>query len=103
MVVHKFCVRDHFKLQGGVCVTEDVEICCNLLISMFCFPIRLGIVGCREEKVVFKGFSKFLGEGRGELRTPIRDGFVIETESGVDFVEKERGDTGGGDSFLSGA
>ena len=52
----------------------------NLLVDTFCFAIRLWVVGSREGEVIVEELAKLLGEGRGELRTSVRDNFVIESE-----------------------
>ena len=52
---------------------------------MFGFPISLGVVGGGEGKFVTKEFPQFFGEGGGELRSLIRDDFVIETKSFENF------------------
>ena len=69
----KFCMRDFVYPGAKVRPTEDLEVCFNFLIDMFCFTIRLRVVCSREGEVIVEEFSKFLGEGRGELWTTIRD------------------------------
>ena len=67
-----------------------MEVHFNLLVDMFSFSIRLGMVGSGEGEVVSKGFSKLFSKGGGKLGAMVGDDFVIEAEPSVDFVEKER-------------
>ena len=46
-------------------------------------------------------FSEFSSKGGRELRAPIRDYFVKKSKAKEDFVEKEGGDSFGGDRLLS--
>ena len=69
---------------------KDVEVYFNLLVDLFSFSVGLGVVGGGEGEVISEGFSKLFGKGRGELGTLVGDDFIIETESSVDFVEKEQ-------------
>ena len=54
-----------------------------------------------EGKVIFEEFSQFSGKGGGELRTMVRNDFVVKTKAKEDFVEEKGGDSFGGDGFLS--
>ena len=45
-------------------------------------------------------FSKFTSEGRGKLRTMVRNDFVKKSETKEDFVEEKGGNPFGGDGFL---
>ena len=58
MIVCELCVGDHLGPQGGVCTTEDAEICFNLLVNTFSFSVRLGMVGCGEGEVISKCFPE---------------------------------------------
>ena len=42
-----------------------------------------------------------MGEGGGELRTTVRNDFVVKTKAEENFVEEKGGDSFGGDGFLS--
>ena len=48
VIVGKFCRRDLVGPRAGVTSTEDLEVCFNLLVDMFCFSIRLRVVGGGE-------------------------------------------------------
>ena len=54
-------------------------------------------------KIIVQELSEFSRKGRCELGAAIRDDFVEKSEAKEDFVEKEGGDSFGGDGFLGGA
>ena len=54
-----------------------MEICFELLISLFGLSISLRMVGSGEVNIVFEESSEFLGKGRSELRTSVRDESVM--------------------------
>lgn len=60
MIVCEFCMGDDFRPRGGVCTTEDMEICFNLLVNVFSFSIGSRVVGCGEGKIISKGYSSSL-------------------------------------------
>ena len=77
VIVGKFSMRDFIGLGTRVGPTEDPKVCFNLLVDTFCFAIRLRVVGCGEGEVIVQEFSKLFGKGGSELRTSIRDDFII--------------------------
>ena len=103
VVVGEFCVRDLISPGTRVASTEDLKVYFNLLVDMFSPTVILEVISSTEEEVIVEELSKFLGEGRGELSTTIRDDFVIKSKAEVDFVEKKSHEPLGGDSFLDGA
>ena len=52
MVVSKFGVSYRIHPQGGVISTEDLKVCFNFLIDLFCFSIGLGMIGSRQGEIV---------------------------------------------------
>ena len=62
VVVSEFSVSYQICPQGGVISTEDLKVCCNFLVDLFCFSVGLGVIGSREGEIVVKEFSKFLGK-----------------------------------------
>ena len=103
VVVCEFCMGNFVSPGSRVRSTEDPQIGFNFLVDLFCFSLRLRIVGSREEKVIIKEFPKFFGKGRGKLWTTIRDDLVVKPKVEVDLVEKEGGDPFCSDRFLGGA
>ena len=81
VIVGKFSVRDFVCPGTRVGSTEDSKICFNLLVDMFCFTIRLGVIGGGEGEIVVEEFAKFFDEDGCKLRATIRDDFVIKSES----------------------
>ena len=100
VVVHEFCMGDFVSPGGRVRSTKDPQIGFDFLVDLFCFSIRLRVVGSGEGKVIVEEFPEFFGENGGELWTTIRDNLVIESKVEVDLVEKEGGDLFCGDCFL---
>ena len=100
MIVGEFNMRDFASPGTQIASIEDSKVYFNLLVDMFCLTVRMGVISSTEEEVIVEELSKFLGEGRGELSTTIRDDFVIKSEAEVDFVEKESHDPLSGDGFL---
>ena len=103
MIVDKLCVRDFISPGTRIGPAEDPKICFNLLVDMFCFTIRLGVIGGGKGEVVIQEFSKLLGEGRSKLWALIQDDLIVEAESEVYFVEKEGCYPLSSDGFLCGA
>ena len=99
----EFGVGDFISPGTQVVSIEDPKVYFNLLVDMFCFAIRLGVVGGGEEKVVVEDFTELLSEGRGKLWTMIRDDFLVKPKVEVDLVEKEGSYSLSGDGFLDGA
>ena len=58
------------------------------------------MIGGGEEEVIVEEFSEFLGKGRCKLGATIGDDFIEKSEAKEDFVEKEGGDSFGGNGFL---
>ena len=87
--MRKFGVGDLFRPRGRVISAEDSEIGFDFLVHTFGFSIRLGVVGGGEGEVVVQDLAEGFGKGGGELRTTIRDDFVIESEAEEDFVENK--------------
>ena len=81
MVVDKLYMRDFIGLGTWIRSTEDLKVCLNLLVDMFCFTIGLRVVCSGERDVVVQEFAEFLGKGGGELWTMIGDDFVIESKA----------------------
>ena len=48
----EFCMRDFIILGTRVASAEDLKVCFNLLVDMFCFTVRLGVVDGGEREVV---------------------------------------------------
>ena len=63
----KLCVRDFVCPGTWVRSTEDLKVCFDLLVGMFCFAIGLRVVGSGQGEVIVKEFSELFGEGRGKL------------------------------------
>ena len=85
MIVCEFGEGNVLSPRCGVRAAEDSKICFDFLVDAFCFAVSLGVVRGGEGKFVAKEFSKFFGEGRGELWSSVGDDFVVETESFEDF------------------
>ena len=81
VVVDKLCMGGLIGPGTWVGPTEDLKVCFNLLVNMFCLAIRLEVVGSREGEVIIEEFAKFFGKSRGELWTTIRDDFAIKSEA----------------------
>ena len=101
VVVCKFGMGDLICPGTRVGSTEDPKVHFNFLVDMFCFAIRLGVIGGGEGEIIVEEFSKLLGEGRSELWAVIRDDFIVELETKVYFVEEEGGYPFSSDRFLS--
>ena len=52
MVVSEFSVGDVIGPRSGVVPTEDPNVSFDFLVYTFSFPIRLGVVGGGEGKVI---------------------------------------------------
>ena len=52
VIVSKLSVRDIISPRSGVVPTEDPKVRLDFLIYPFGFPVRLGVVGGVEGKVV---------------------------------------------------
>ena len=102
VIMSKFSMGDVIGPRSGVVSTEDLKVCFNFLVYLFCFSVRLQMISGGEREVVFQEFSKFLSEGGGKLGAMIRDDFVIKAKVEVYFVEKEGSYSFGGDVFLRG-
>ena len=98
--VSKFSMGDVICPRSGVVPTEDPKVCFDLLVYLFGFSVRLGMIGCGEGKVILQEFSKFSSEGGRELGTMIGYDFVVEAEAEIHFVEKESGYAFSSDVFL---
>ena len=99
--MREFSVGDIFGPGSRVVSTEDPEICLNFLVYSFSLSVRLQVVSSGEGEVVFEEFPQFSSEGRGELRTAVRDDFVIKTKTEENFVKEKGGNPFGSDGFLS--
>ena len=71
VIVGKFSMRDFVCSRTGVIATEDPKVCFSLLVDMFCFTIRLGVIDSGDGEVVIEKFTKLLGEDRGKLWTSV--------------------------------
>ena len=101
MVVDEFNIGDSIiSPRSGIVFTQDLKVCFDFLVYLFHFSVRLGVISSGEEKVIFQEFSEFSSEGGYELRTLIKDDFVIEAEVEVYFVEKEGNYPFSNDDFL---
>ena len=100
VVMHKFSMGDIFSPGSRVISTEDSKVHFDFLVYSFGFSIRLWVISGGEGKVVFEEFPQFLSKGRGELRTAVRNDFVIKAKAEENFVEEKGGDPFGGDGFL---
>ena len=88
-----------FRFVGG----EQPQIGFQFLIYLFGLPIHLGMVCSGEGDIVLEEVGKFSGEGRGELRSPVRDHLGMEAELRENVSEKEFGDSCGINVFCAGA
>ena len=61
------------------------------------------MIGDRESNIILEKPSKFLGEGKSELWTPIGDYFGVQAELREHMGEKELGNSGHVDIFGAGA
>ena len=57
--------------------TKDAEICFELLIGVLSLSISLRMVGSGEVNIILEETSKFLSEGRSELRASVRDESIM--------------------------
>ena len=73
VVVGKFSVRDFVCPGTRVGPAEDLKVCFNLLVNMFCFTIRLRVVCGGKGEVIVEELAKLFGEDGGELVTTIPD------------------------------
>ena len=62
---------------SGVGGTKDPKIGFYLLIDLFSFSVSLRMIGSGKGEFITKELSKFLSKGRSELRSSVRDDFVI--------------------------
>ena len=100
VVVGEFSVGNRLGPRCGVIAAKDTEVSFDFLIDLFRFAVGLWVIGGGERKVVVEEFSKLSSEGRCELGTAIRDDFVKKSKVEENFVEKEGGDSFGGNGFL---
>ena len=59
------------------------------------------MVGSREGNIVLEKLGQLLCEGKGKLWTVVQDYFIMETKAGEDIFEKQDGDAGSIDSFVT--
>ena len=71
VVVGEFSMGDFISSGTWVVTTGDLKVCFHLLVDMFSFAIRLGVIGNGERQVVVEEFPEFLGKDGGELWTLI--------------------------------
>ena len=102
VIVCKFSMGDLVCPGTRVGPTEDPKVGFNLLVNMFCFTIRLGVVGGRKGEIIVEELSELLGEGTGELWAMIGDDLVVEPKTEIHFMEKEGSYSLGEDGFLCG-
>ena len=76
----EFGHQDVFRPFQRVMSTEGPEVCFNLGINSFCFPIRFGVIGGGEGKFVTKYSSEFFGESSGKLRSAIKNDLVKKSK-----------------------
>ena len=103
MAVGKLHMGDLVGLGTWVKSIEDLKVGFNLLVDLFCFAIRLELIGSGEGEVVVEELSKLLDKGRCKLWTSIRDDLIIQPKAQVNFVEKESSYLLHSDGFLNGA
>ena len=80
VIVDEFSVGDLVCPGTRVGPAEDPEVCLDLLVNTFCLTVRLEVVGGGEGEIIVEELSEFLGEGRGELWTLVRDDFIVKSE-----------------------
>ena len=71
VVVGKLCMGDLVSPGTWVKSIEDLKVCFNLLVDVFCFAIRLRVIGGGEGEIVVEEFVNFFGKDRGKLWTTI--------------------------------
>ena len=102
-VVSEFChgkeISPFFRFIGG----EQPQICFQLLIYSFSFPVHLGVIGGGKGDIILQEAGEFSGKGRCELRSPVRDHFGVKAELRDNMGEKELGDSGSVNVFCAGA
>ena len=76
-VVMEFCRGKELYPFSRVVGAKDVEISFELLIGLLGLSIGLRMVGSGEANVILEETSKFLSEGRGELRASVRDESIM--------------------------
>ena len=98
----EFSVGNVVGPRSRIVSTKDSKVHFNFLVYPFGFSVRLRVVGSRERKIIFQELSEFSSKGGCELGAPVGDDLIIETETEVDFVEKECGNAFSGDVLLCG-
>ena len=73
----------------GIVGAKDPKVGFDLLIGVFSLSVSLGVVSSGKVDVIMEESGEFPGKGGGELRSPIRDQGVVETETFEHVIEKE--------------
>jgi len=94
---HRQKVRPFRRLT----LAEDPKICFKFLVYPFRLAISLRVVGSGQRHIVFEKSGQLLRKGRGKLRTVVRDYFVVKTKAGENMFEKQSGNAGGVDCFVT--
>ena len=76
-VVMEFCRGKELYPFSQVVGAKDAEVCFKLLIGSLGLSIGLRMVGSGEVNIILEETSEFLSEGRGELRTLVRDESIV--------------------------
>ena len=74
--------------------TEDVEVCFNLLIGLFCLSIHLRVIHGGEFDIVVEELCQFSGKGRCELWASVGYQRVMEAKAFEYMVKKKFGYSG---------
>ena len=85
VIVGEFGEGDVLSPRSWVRATKDPKIGFYFLVYTLSLSISLWVVGCGEGEFITEEFTQFLGEGGGELRSSIRNDFVVKTKSFEDF------------------
>ena len=75
--MHEFCECNVLRPGSGVCTTKDLKVGFHLLIDAFSFSVNLRVIGGGKGEFITEEHSKFLTEGGSELRSLVRDDFVV--------------------------
>ena len=71
------------------------------MVDLFGLAIGLWVIGGGEGDVIFEKASEFTSEGRGKLRSSVREDLVMETELWEDVLKKDLGEVHSGGGFVA--